>query len=55
MILFCPGNKTVFIDNSGKSIPEFGLPDGMTLDTEGNAWVANFFSRKVVKYSTKTG
>lgn len=49
------GNKTVFIDNSGKSMPEFGLPDGMTLDTEGNAWVANFFSRKVVKYSTKTG
>lgn len=48
-------NKTVIVDNSGKSVPEFGLPDGMTLDTEGKAWVANFFSKKVVRYDTNTG
>ena len=42
-------------DNSGKSVPEFGFPDGMTLDTKGNAWVAHFFSKKVMCHDTKTG
>lgn len=55
MILFCLGNKIVFIDNLGKFMFEFGLLDGMILDIEGNVWVVNFFSRKVVKYSMKIG
>nr|XP_022318408.1 regucalcin-like [Crassostrea virginica] len=48
-------NRSVVFDNSGKSVPEFGFPDGMTLDTKGNAWVAHFFSKKVMCHDPKTG
>ena len=43
------------IDNSGKSVPEFGYPDGMTFDTKGNIWVAHFLSKKVMCHDPKTG
>ena len=52
---FLAENRSVVFDNSGKSVPEFGFPDGMTLDTKGNAWVAHFFSKKVRCHDPKTG
>ncbi len=35
--------------------PEEGIPDGMTVDDEGNIWVALWGGRSVVKYDPKTG
>ena len=37
---------------------EFGakeLPDGMTIDINGNLWVANFFGDRIVNIDSKTG
>nr|XP_022318415.1 regucalcin-like isoform X3 [Crassostrea virginica] len=48
-------NRSVVIDNSGKSVSEFGYPDGMTFDTKGNIWVAHFLSKKVMCHDPKTG
>ncbi|XP_062599704.1 regucalcin-like [Saccostrea cucullata] len=48
-------NQKVVVDNAGKSLPDFGFPDGMTIDTEGKLWVACFFASKVVRYDPETG
>jgi gluconolactonase len=32
-----------------------GVPDGMTIDTDGNLWIANFDGSVVVKYDPRTG
>jgi len=34
---------------------ENGFPDGMTIDTEGNIWVACFSAGRVVRYDPVTG
>ncbi|XP_052754797.1 regucalcin-like isoform X3 [Galleria mellonella] len=32
-----------------------GIPDGMTIDTDGNLWVANFDGHRVLKIDPRTG
>ena len=34
---------------------EMGIPDGMTVDDEGNIWVALWGGHGVIKYDPKTG
>ncbi|XP_062599719.1 regucalcin-like [Saccostrea cucullata] len=48
-------NQKVIVDNAGKPLPDFGFPDGMTIDTEGKLWVACFLASKVVRYDPQTG
>lgn len=50
---FCSANERVAIDFkvNGKN-PGF-LPDGMTIDTEGNLYVAAFGRSKVLKVDPK--
>lgn len=48
-------NQKVIVDNAGKPLPDFGFPDGMTIDTEGKLWVACFVASKVVQYDPQTG
>lgn len=37
------------------SVAEYGLPDGMTIDTEGNLWVACYGAGAVYKFDPETG
>ena len=49
-------NKTVFFDfNKNPDFAENVLPDGMTIDKNGNLWVACFNGAKVINICTKTG
>lgn len=45
MCLCCAGNGKVIFDFRCKNIT--GDPDGMTIDTDGNLWVACFNSNHV--------
>ncbi|XP_048763827.2 regucalcin-like [Ostrea edulis] len=48
-------NKKIIVDNRGDSLAEKGVPDGMTIDTEGKLWVACYLAGKVVQYDPETG
>ncbi|XP_061175705.1 regucalcin-like [Saccostrea echinata] len=48
-------NQKVIVDTTGRPLEEIGVPDGMTIDTEGKLWVACFFAGKVVRYDPQTG
>lgn len=39
----------------GKSVEDYGYPDGMTIDAEDKLWVACFFAGKVARYDPNTG
>ena len=37
------------------SLATYGLPDGMTIDTEGKLWVACYSAGAVFKFDPETG
>ncbi len=50
------GNKKVFVDCEGN--PDFKsgeYPDGMTIDKNGNLWVALYGGGRVVQINSETG
>ena len=47
--------KTVVDMNKDKEFGAKELPDGMTIDINGNLWVANFFGDRIVNIDSKTG
>lgn len=48
-------NQRVVVDMEGKSVEDYGYPDGMTIDAEDKLWVACFFAGKVARYDPNTG
>ncbi|VVC39655.1 Six-bladed beta-propeller, TolB-like,SMP-30/Gluconolactonase/LRE-like region,Senescence marker [Cinara cedri] len=46
-------NRRVFYDFKTDNIP--GVPDGMTIDTDGNLWIANYNGGQVLHVSGTTG
>ena len=49
-------NANVFFDfNKSKDLAENILPDGMTIDKQGNLWVACFNGARVINICTKSG
>ncbi|KAH3815756.1 hypothetical protein DPMN_144287 [Dreissena polymorpha] len=41
-------------EDSDENFRSHGFPDGMTIDTDGNLWVAGFFSSSVMKFDPST-
>lgn len=46
-------NKRIIFDLVKNDVP--GLPDGMTIDTDGNLWVALYGGGRVIQVNPKTG
>lgn len=46
-------NKRIVFDLKKNNVP--GLPDGMTIDTDGNLWVALYFGGAVIQINPKSG
>lgn len=43
------------VDMEGKSVEDYGYPDGMTMDAEDKLWIACFLAGKVARYDPETG
>ena len=54
-ICFKTGNRRVAVDLNQYSVEEYGLPDGMTIDTEDKLWVACYGAGAVFKFDPQTG
>lgn len=55
MRLNLTANQRVVVDMEGKSVEDYGYPDGMTIDAEDKLWVSCFFAGKVARYDPNTG
>lgn len=53
--LILTANKRVAVDMEGKSVEDYGYPDGMTIDAEDKLWVACLFAGRVARYDPETG
>ena len=53
---FDPDTVTLSNGRTAFSVPEeLGLPDGMTIDCQGNLWIAMFGGGAVLKFDSRTG
>lgn len=49
------GKQRTAVDLTPYDIDTYGVPDGMTIDTEGKLWVACFGAGAVYKFDPETG
>lgn len=47
--------ERVVVDFTEKSIDEFGIPDGMTIDLNDKIWLACYFSSRIFQIDPETG
>ena len=47
--------RTVLSFGGEDTMQMLGFPDGMTIDNDGNIWVACFFAGRVIRFDPATG
>ena len=47
--------RTVLSFGGEDTMQMLGFPDGMTIDNDGNIWVACFFAGRVIRFEPETG
>ena len=55
MMLFTDNERTVVDYGSTETLKEMGFPDGMTIDTENNIWVACYGGSRIFQFDPNTG
>ena len=55
MMLFTGNERTVVDYGSAETLKEMGFPDGMTIDTENNIWVACYGGSRIFRFDPNTG